>query len=116
MSIKLKNDPEYGLVSISLLTADQSIRKIDVETVKRIACSIELLGELLHPIAVDEDGVVIDGFHRLAAVKSLGWMEVPVRVVRRHLDVNERTMLQLMANSVRYRLSVREIRSLIGGE
>ena len=36
---------------------------------------------LLHPIVVTSDNILIAGARRLAAVKALGWEEVPVTVI-----------------------------------
>src|SRR5262249_19890576 len=52
-----------------------------VGDIRTLAASIERLG-LLHPIVVDTKSRLLAGARRLAAVKSLGWKEVPVRVVR----------------------------------
>lgn len=49
-----------------------------VGDVRSLALSIERLG-LLHPMVVDAEG-------KLAAVKALGWRDVPVRVVRSLTD------------------------------
>jgi ParB family transcriptional regulator, chromosome partitioning protein len=36
----------------------------------------------LHPILIDGNGRLVAGARRLAGVRSLGWTDVPVRVVR----------------------------------
>ena len=36
---------------------------------------------LLHPIVVTSDNILIAGARRLAAVKALGWEEVPVNLI-----------------------------------
>ncbi len=56
-----------------------------VGDVRSLAASIERLG-LLHPIVVDGGGRLVAGARRLAAVRSLGWHDVPVRVVRNISD------------------------------
>lgn len=56
-----------------------------VGDVRSLALSIERLG-LLHPMVVDAEGKLIAGARRLAAVKALGWRDVPVRVVRSLTD------------------------------
>ena len=57
----------------------------DVGDVKTLAASIDKLG-LLHPVVVDAKGRLVAGARRLAAVRSLGWKDVPVRVVRTLTD------------------------------
>jgi ParB-like chromosome segregation protein Spo0J len=53
--------------------------------VRTLAASIERLG-LLHPVVVDGNGRLVAGARRLAAVRLLGWRDVPVRVVRNLSD------------------------------
>lgn len=53
----------------------------DLGDVDSLAASIRERG-LLHPVVVTSDGRLVAGERRLAAVKSLGWKEVPVRVVK----------------------------------
>jgi ParB-like chromosome segregation protein Spo0J len=52
-----------------------------VGDVRSLAASITRLG-LLHAVVVDANGRLVAGARRLAAMKSLGWKDVPVRVVR----------------------------------
>jgi hypothetical protein len=49
--------------------------------VRSLAASIASLG-LLHPVVVDGNGRLVAGARRIAAVRALGWRDVPVRVVR----------------------------------
>jgi ParB family transcriptional regulator, chromosome partitioning protein len=46
-----------------------------------LAASIADVG-LLHPIVVKSDGTLVAGERRLAAVKQLGWTEVPVTIIK----------------------------------
>lgn len=48
--------------------------------IDQLARSIEQVG-LLHPVVITEDGELVAGGRRLAAVKRLGWEFVPVTVV-----------------------------------
>ncbi len=48
-------------------------------SITELAVSIDEIG-LLHPVVVLPDNTLIAGARRLAAVKSLGWTEVPVTV------------------------------------
>jgi N6-adenosine-specific RNA methylase IME4 len=52
-----------------------------VGDVRSLAASIDRVG-LLHPIVVDGNGRLVAGARRLAAVRLLGWRDVPVRVVQ----------------------------------
>lgn len=52
----------------------------DFGDVEALARSIAAVG-LLHPVVVTETHQLVAGDRRLAAVKSLGWQEVPVTVV-----------------------------------
>lgn len=56
-----------------------------VGDVRSLAASIGKLG-LLHPVVVDGKNRLVAGARRLVAVKSLGWKDVPVRVVRTLTD------------------------------
>lgn len=62
-----------------------------VGDVRSLAASIGKLG-LLHPIVVDGEGRLVAGARRLAAVRLLGWRDVPVEppgVPQRMLIGNE---------------------------
>lgn len=48
--------------------------------ISALADSIGRIG-LLHPIVITPDGTLVAGMRRLRAVHSLGWREIPVRVV-----------------------------------
>lgn len=50
------------------------------EQITRLAESIRLVG-LLHPLVVNTRGELVAGGRRLAAVRQLGWDEVPVRII-----------------------------------
>lgn len=52
----------------------------DLGDIAELAHSIERVG-LLHPVVVTADCELVAGDRRLAAVRSLGWTEVPVTVV-----------------------------------
>ena len=59
--------------------------RADVGDVRSLAASIAKLG-LLHPVVVDSKRRLVAGARRLGAVRSLGWKDVPVRVVRTLTD------------------------------
>ena len=67
-------------MDISKLKIGPRFRR-DVGDIRSLASSIATIG-LLHPVVADEHGHLIAGARRLAAVKALGWRDVPVRVVR----------------------------------
>jgi ParB family chromosome partitioning protein len=52
----------------------------DLGDIAGLAASIAEVG-LLHPVVIREDGTLIAGERRLRACGSLGWSEIPVRVV-----------------------------------
>lgn len=52
----------------------------DMGDVASLAKSIDEIG-LLHPVVVTPDGTLIAGERRLAAIKMLGWIDVPVTVI-----------------------------------
>lgn len=55
-------------------------RKRPLGDIASLAQSIDALG-LLNPITITADGVLVAGYHRLEACKSLGWRFIPVHVV-----------------------------------
>lgn len=68
----------------------------DLGDIDGLAASIGELG-LLHPIVVTPTGELIAGERRLAAIRQLGWTEVPVNVV----DLDEIVRGELDENTVR---------------
>jgi ParB family chromosome partitioning protein len=54
--------------------------RADLGDIQQLADSIATVG-LLHPVVVNEAGELVAGGRRLAAVRSLGWTDVPVTVV-----------------------------------
>jgi N6-adenosine-specific RNA methylase IME4 len=55
----------------------------DLGDIESLARSISDVG-LLHPIVVRSDDVLVAGERRLAAVRQLGWAEVPVTIIDLH--------------------------------
>lgn len=72
-----------------------------------LARSISEIG-LLQPVVVTPDNRLIAGFRRLAAVKSLGWLEVPVHVV----DIEHLVLGELAENQMRKGFLPSEISSI----
>jgi ParB family transcriptional regulator, chromosome partitioning protein len=64
---------------ISDIRIGNRIRR-DLGDIDGLARNIEAIG-LLCPLAVLSDGTLLAGARRLAAVKLLGWQEVPVRIM-----------------------------------
>jgi len=74
------NQPHL-FMKVSLINPNPTNDEIyDTTDVSSLAKSIEDNG-LLEPLVISRDGVLISGHRRLAAVKSLGWEDVEVRVV-----------------------------------
>src|SRR5215813_7575826 len=71
-------------VSIDRITLGATHRPDDPQTVTMLKETITTLG-LLHPITVkkgeNDTYELVAGYHRLQAVKELGWTDIPVRVV-----------------------------------
>lgn len=59
---------------------------INREKVENMKADIES-GQQMHPIVVSRDGYVIDGHHRMVAMRELGHESIPASVV--HLPKNE---------------------------
>lgn len=98
---------EFGSFLVANVICGDNVRDVKPEFVSDLVDSIQASGELLQPIAVDEEGVLIDGQHRLAAVKELDWERLPVKIVRGHLDGETRAMLQVMANVTRQEMDIK---------
>jgi len=64
---------------ISAITVGIRHRR-DLGDVPGLAKSIEAI-DLLHPIVITEDNVLVAGERRLAACRHLGWPDVPVTIV-----------------------------------
>lgn len=77
------------------------VRHVDAADIEALAASIQKCG-LKQPIEIAPDGRILDGHTRWAAVKLLGWDEVPV-LVRNDLADDEAALEQefLTANSLR---------------
>jgi ParB family chromosome partitioning protein len=69
-----------GRIRLDQIRVGKRHRK-DMGDVAGLANSIQDIG-LLHPVTVDEENNLLAGARRLAACKSLGWMTIPVNVVR----------------------------------
>ena len=94
-------------VSVSAILVEERLRAVDSDWVEYIAGSIEVSG-LLQPVVVSRDGQgrykLIDGAHRLASVKRLGWETIEARVL--DMAETERRLAEVDANLVRRDLSL----------
>lgn len=77
------------VVPIDSIKVGARVRQ-NLGSITDLAVSIDEVG-LLHPIVVTEDNSLIAGARRLAAVRSIGWTEVPVTVVE-SLDALSRAL------------------------
>ena len=66
---------------ISQIRVGNERHRKELGDIDGLAASIADVG-LLHPIVVKSDGTLIAGERRLAAIKQLGWTEVPVTIVK----------------------------------
>jgi 16S rRNA G966 N2-methylase RsmD len=77
-------------------------RKVDNGSIIQLAESIHLSG-LLQPIIINKDNMLIDGNHRLHAVKSLGWDEIDCII--KNIPELEADLIQIDTNLCRNDLS-----------
>jgi ParB family chromosome partitioning protein len=80
----------------------QSLRR-PVRSVADLAESIKNIG-LINPITVTPDYMLIAGLHRLEACKSLGWSEIPFRVLS--LNEIDTHLAEIDENLIRNELTV----------
>lgn len=90
---------------IDSITVGDRLRD-DMGNIDALAESIREHG-LLHPITVDEEGVLIAGGRRLAAMRKLGFEAVPARHWQT-LDENDRRLIELEENLQRKDLTAYE--------
>lgn len=79
----------------------------DLGDVSSLAMSIDRSG-LLHPVVVLADRTLVAGERRLAAVRSLGWSEVPVTVVEQINDALDLLLAEKDENTERKALAPSE--------
>ncbi len=94
-------------INIDQIAVEERLRQVDPDWAEYLAESIRGSG-LLQPVVVSQDGQagykLIDGAHRLAAVRSLGRTTIEARVLK--LVETERRLAEVDANLVRRDLSV----------
>ena len=71
--------PTMTAMPICNIRVGDRIRR-DLGNIDGLARNIDAIG-LLQPLVVLSDGTLLAGARRLAAVKLLGWPEVPVRIM-----------------------------------
>jgi ParB family transcriptional regulator, chromosome partitioning protein len=76
----IDRDPRLDTRAIAAIKVGKRHRR-DLGDIDALAASIEDIG-LLHPIIVNEDGLLLAGARRLAACKRLGWKKIPVNIVK----------------------------------
>lgn len=96
---------EITRMKVSEITVGER-RRTDLGDIAGLAASIQDYG-LLHPIIVDDDGVLIAGGRRLAAMVRLGFEDVPVRRWQT-LGDDDRRIIELEENLQRKDLTAYE--------
>lgn len=96
---------EITRMKVSEITVGER-RRSDMGDIAGLATSIQEYG-LLHPIIVDDDGVLIAGGRRLAAMVKLGFEDVPVRRWQT-LGEDDRRIIELEENLQRKDLTAYE--------
>ena len=93
-------------IPVDLIDLGDRLRPVKPEPVELLKADIEMQG-LLQPIVVAPAGerfVLVVGAYRLAAVRELGWAEIPATVVR-DLDEAQLRIAEIMENVDRQELS-----------
>jgi hypothetical protein len=88
------------------IIVSDALRDVDESAVKRIIESFHVNGgRMIQPIVVDTNQVLIDGGHRLEAVKREGWQAVAVVVDHTVTTKADRDLQGLIANNVRHAMN-----------
>lgn len=96
------------IINFSQIRVAERIRKDNGDT-KQLADSIREIG-LLNPITVMEDGdeyVLMAGYRRLQAMKSLGWHETDATVLSM-MEADEQLRIEIEENEMRKNFTVSE--------
>jgi len=83
----------------------ERLRGLDDNAVTELAQSIDKRG-LINPIIVDDMGYLVAGYHRLEAVRKLGWKEVSVIVAK--VGDLEAQLIEIDENLIRKELTILE--------
>jgi N6-adenosine-specific RNA methylase IME4 len=100
----------FATVKISAIKVGKRFRA-DVGDLRSLADSIATLG-LLHPVVIDGKARLVAGARRLAAVRLLGWRDVPVRIVRTLTDAADALRAERDENTERKQFRPSEIVAL----
>jgi ParB family chromosome partitioning protein len=87
-------------IPLAAIHVGRRLRRFLPEHAAAIAASIQVVGRLLNPIVVRPRGAgyaLVVGWHRLEAVKLLGWESVPA-VIRRDLTKDTALILEIDSN------------------
>ena len=96
----MKNkDNIYNKLNIEIISIDElkeyenNVKLHPKEQIEQIKKSISNFN-MIDPIGIDEDNVIIEGHGRLEACKELGYKEVPcIRLT--HLNEEQKTLIDL---------------------
>jgi hypothetical protein len=83
----------------------QEFQPLDLATFEALKASIKVQG-VINPVIVDQDGDIIDGFHRMKACEELG-VQCPTKTIRVRDDEDGRDLARQL-NAIRRHLSLRE--------
>jgi hypothetical protein len=88
------------------IIVSDALRDVDEGAVKRIIESFHVNGgRMIQPIVVDINQVLVDGGHRLEAVKREGWQAIAVVVDHTVTSKADRELQGLIANNVRHAMN-----------
>ncbi len=89
------DDTSWPVTKVRIL---EGRRALNEQAVRRLVFSVREVG-LLNPVVVRPDGTLVAGYHRLEAVKRLGWRRIPVQEVS--LDEDRAKLAEIDENLVR---------------
>ncbi|MEM3432784.1 MAG: ParB N-terminal domain-containing protein [Candidatus Micrarchaeaceae archaeon] len=98
---------EKRVLPIADIRLDGRLRRPNPAKVQEIAQSIAQVG-LLHPLLLSNDLYLLAGFHRLEALKLLGWQEAECRIVPYPYGSPEAGLCALDENLMRNELTALE--------
>lgn len=98
------------MIEIGSIIVHSGRRELSQESVEKLALSIERIG-LLNPITISSNRVLIAGWHRLEAVRQLGWSKIPCHIIE--LNDMQSELACLDENFVRSDLSGIEFNDLL---
>lgn len=96
---------------VSAISIAKFCRPIDEQHLRYLKRSFQEFGQLV-PIAISENGSLIDGRHRLEAARLLGWERIRVTVIRDLLADGEEVALHI--NGIRKPMTPKEVHQYVG--